>query len=366
MRVTLISKAAVVGAYQTKFEELAAHADIELTVVTPPCWREGGHRIELERAHTRGYELVVAPTALNGRFHVHFYPTLPAILRRSLPDLCHIDEEPYNLATYLAAQAARRQGARVVFYTWQNLLRRYPFPFGAMERAVYRLARGAIAGNQAAANVLRGKGYAGPVVVIPQFGVDPQLFRPISPETPRPFTIGFAGRLVEEKGLRVLADAVCALPGEWRLVLCGHGPLHGELARRFAAAGLAERVTLAGYVSSREMPRYLNAMDVMVLPSLTRPNWKEQFGRVLLEAMACEVPAVGSDSGEIPNVIGEGGLIFREGDASALCAHLAALRDEPGVRHALGRAGRLRVLARYTQAQIAAQTAEFYRAVCRD
>ena len=65
-------------------------------------------------------------------------------------------------------------------------------------------------------------------------------------------------------------------------------------------------------------------MDVSVLPSLTRPNWKEQFGRTLAEAMSCETPVIGSDSGEIPHVIGDAGLIFKEGDAQALAGAYSA------------------------------------------
>ena len=69
---------------------------------------------------------------------------------------------------------------------------------------------------------------------------------------------------------------------------------------------------------STEVPAVLRALDVLVLPSLTTPSWKEQFGRVLQEAMACAIPVVGSDSGEIPHVIGDAGLVTPEGDAAAL------------------------------------------------
>jgi len=110
-----------------------------------------------------------------------------------------------------------------------------------------------------------------------------------------------------------------------------------------------------------EMPSYYNRLDVLVLPSLTRPNWKEQFGRVLIEAMACGVPVVGSDCGEIPNVIGQAGLIFPEGDADELRARLERLMGDPYLRMRLARLGRERVLARYTQARIAAETCEVYR-----
>jgi len=97
-----------------------------------------------------------------------------------------------------------------------------------------------------------------------------------------------------------------------------------------------------------------------VLPSVSRPNWVEQFGRVLIEAMACETPVVGSTSGEIPYVIGDAGLLFPEADADALAQVLADLAADPARRRALGRQGRARVLAHFTQARIAAATAEVY------
>ena len=370
LRVTLISKACIVGAYQTKLEELAHHGDIDLTVVVPPFWRENGHKVLLERAHLAGYKLVVAPLALNGHFHAHFYPTLPSILRRSRPDLCHIDEEPYNLATYLAVRAARRVGAKTIFFTWQNLMRRYPLPFRAMEAYVYRHVDAAIAGNRDAIGVLREKGYTGYLCLIPQFGVDPELFCPMTvgrvtnPPHDRIFTIGYAGRLVEQKGLSTLSDALANLAGDWQLLLYGAGALKSELQARFAALGLGDRVRFCGHVPTEEMPRYLAMMDVLVLPSLTRPNWKEQFGRVLIESMACNVPVVGSDSGEIPHVVGEGGLIFPEGNVEALRNLLGLLRDDPVRRRELGEKGRVRVLAHYTQAKIAAETVALYRQVC--
>jgi glycosyltransferase involved in cell wall biosynthesis len=362
LRVTMISKACVVGAYQTNLEAIAAQTDVDLTVIVPPYWREGAHKLMLERAHTAGYTLIVAPLAFNGRFHLHFYPTLPAILRHARPDICHVDEEPYNLATCLAVQAARRVGARTLFFTWQNLLRPYPWPVSALEKYVYAHVDAAIAGNQDALQVLREKGYAGRIHVLPQFGVDPDLFQPAGARPGNgPLTIGYAGRLVEQKGLYTLAEALIGLPGMWRLVLCGTGPLRADLAARLAASGLEARVTFLEHIPSQEMPRQLAGMDMVVLPSLTRPHWKEQFGRILVEAMSCGVPVVGSDSGEIPRVIGEAGLVFPEGDAAALRACLAALLGDARLRRDLGAKGRARVLAHYTQAQIAAETVALYR-----
>ena len=172
----MVSKALVVGAYQRKVEELAQQADIALTVIVPPAWREGRSLERLDRAHTQGYDLIVAPLAFNGQFHLHFYPTLGRLLRQLRPDILHMDEEPYNLATWLALRQGQAVGARCLFFTWQNLVRRFPPPFDHFERASFRRASHAIAGNPTAVGVLRTKGYRGPMTVIPQFGVDPEHF----------------------------------------------------------------------------------------------------------------------------------------------------------------------------------------------
>ena len=121
-------------------------------------------------------------------------------MRAFRPDVLHIDDEPYNLATWQALWLARRTGCRALFFSWQNIRRRYPPPFSLGERYVLRGADHAIAGTESAADVLRAKSYGGPLSVIPQFGIDPQLFRPPdSPLPPRPFTLGYFGRLVPEK-----------------------------------------------------------------------------------------------------------------------------------------------------------------------
>ncbi len=107
----------------------------------------------------------------------------------------------------------------------------------------------------------------------------------------------------------------------------------------------------------------MRELDVLVLPSRTQPNWKEQFGRVLIEAMSCGVPVIGSTCGEIPQVIGEAGLVFPEGDVAALRAALSRLIDQPELRAELARRGRARVLAEFTQAAIARRHVAVYQAM---
>ncbi len=363
MRIVMVSKALTVGAYQRKLEELARLPDVELIAIAPSEWRDRRGHVRLERAHVTGYELVAAPLILSGQYHLHFYPTLGRLVRQLHPDLLHMDEEPYNLATWHALRLAQAIGAASLFFTWQNLNRRYPWPFRAFEVANYRRAAYAIAGNRAAVDVLRAKGYRGPAAVIPQFGVDPEIFRP-RPAANRPrsvFTIGYAGALIPEKGVAVLLRACAGLPDAgWRLVIVGDGPERSRLLALAGELGISNRTDFLGPRSSTQMPDVYPAFDALVLPSLSRPNWKEQFGRVLIEAMACGLPVIGSDSGEIPNVVGDCGLIFPEGDAGALRDCIAGLRADLEHRTRLGASGRQRVLAEFTQSRIAAATHQVY------
>lgn len=368
MRVLMISKALVAGTSQRKMEELAKCPGVELTLVTPPYWHhDDGSKQMLERLYTDGYQMIVTPMSLNGNYHLHYYPQLATIMQQVHPDIVHIDEEPYNLATFQAMRLAQRQHASALFFTWQNLFRNYPPPFRQFEHYNYQHCALALAGNRAAAQVLQQKGYRGPTRVIPQFGFDTDIYKRSAPRQPRrpgdPFTLGFIGRLKAEKGLPLLVEALTYLPDYCRVVFVGNGPLRGPLEEQATKLGVAERVIFKPGVPSYEVPREMEQWDAHVLPSISRPNWMEQFGRTLGEAMSCETPVIGSDSGEIPYVIGDAGLIFKEGDARALTACVRQLLDNPTLYNTLARKGRQRVLENYTQGQIARQTYEAYTAI---
>jgi glycosyltransferase involved in cell wall biosynthesis len=365
MRVLMVSKACIVGQYQTKLEALARKPDIELTVVVPSYWRDERGIMPLEMQHTDGYHMIIAPLYLNGHYHLHFYPTFRSILARIQPDIVHLDEEPYNFATFHALYVLKkyRARARTLFFTWQNLTRTYPPPFAWMEKYVYAKSDTGLAGSEKARDVLRAKRFAKPIYVIPQFGVVPDVW--LSAPTPRantrPPVIGFAGRLVAEKGTDLLLRALARVEVKWELRILGSGPLRKSLAELATALGIAERVHFDSALPSGEMPDYFRSLDLFVLPSVSRSNWKEQFGRVLIEAMASGVPVIGSSSGEIPNVIGDAGVIFPEGNIAALAEQLRALLHDPARRAELGARGRTRVLEKFTQEKIVDDTYAVYR-----
>jgi glycosyltransferase involved in cell wall biosynthesis len=360
LKVVIVSKGLVRGVYQRTLEEMVRIGDIELTVISPPSWKEGKTELPLERRFTQGYDLVVTPVIFNGHYHIHFYPRLPALLSQIRPDIVHVDEEPYNLATWIALRWAASHSARRVFYTWQNLRRSLPPPFSTIERANYGLANGAIAASSDACQILQQKGFKPPVWIIPP-GLDAELYVPRNGAPGVDFHVGYVGRLVPEKGVDLLIRACQSLDPPWRLSIVGEGPEREALEGLARACDLTDRVAFRGPVPSTDIPAVLRELSVLVLPSRGISNWREQFGRVLMEAMASGVPVVGSSSGEIPRVIGEAGLIFPEGSSALLAERLRELQRDPKRRCVLGQLGRDRVLQNFTHGQIAEQTLQVYR-----
>lgn len=347
---------------------------VELTVASPRRW--AGRDSELRRVNPNGYELFLCECWFSGTTsvrlgnHLHFYPGISRVIGQDKWDLVHIDEEPFNLATYHALRGCLSHGVPAVFTTWQNLDKTYPPPFNFFEKYVFENAAGAIPGSTEVLELLRRRGFRGPAAQIGH-GIDPTVFckqdaiglrrKLVSDGS---FVVGYIGRIHREKGLDILIKALAMLPKESELVLVGRGPHRAELDVLIRHLGLLKRVHWVPWVNSDEVTEYMNALDVLVLPSRTRRNWKEQFGRVLVEAMGCETCVVGSDSGEIPHVIGDAGLVFHEGNEHELAERLRRLIDDPAECKNLGRRGRQRILEHFTYERIARDRAEFYRRIC--
>lgn len=369
IHVLMISKALVIGAYHTKLEEMV-RLGVTLDVVIPQDWGDQ----KAERIQGNGYTLYTLPVVLSGQNHFHFYPNLTALIKKMKPEIIHIDEESFSFVTYLVMRQARTLEIPAIFFNWQNIFKVFPWPFSAMERYTLKYAAAGIAGSAAAKEVLIRKGCQIPISIIPQFGVDTQIFFN-KPQTelrnkiinnPDSFVVGYVGRLVKEKGIDDLLQACMLLQREIHIVLIGTGSQKSELERNAQLYGLSGRVHFVDYVKSTDMPQYLNILDCLVLPSHTHQNWKEQFGRVLIEAMACEVPVIGSDSGEIPNVIGDAGYIFPEGESERLTSAIRQLMDNEEKRKQIGAAGRVRVLQIYTQKKIASDTLKVYQMILQN
>jgi glycosyltransferase involved in cell wall biosynthesis len=200
-------------------------------------------------------------------------------------------------------------------------------------------------------------------------GKDANLLRKFGIEQ-TDFVVGFVGRFVEEKGLLTLAESLAGLKERsWKWLLVGQGKLQVQLAEKCREWGISDRIIWVESVSHEEIPPYINLMNCLVLPSqtsykfktLTAVGWKEQFGHVLIEAMACKIPVIGSDCGEIPHVIGDAGLIFPEGNAGVLRDCLRELMERRDLAADLGDRGYHRAIGNYTNQALAEQLLDFYK-----
>ena len=327
---------------------------------------EPGLRVRLVRPPDLSLDdTLEVPVWRRGDPHRCLYGTLTFGMRRFRPHLIHVEEEPDSLAALQACLARRAcaRRARLILHTWQNQGRPLGPAVRVVLRTTFRSADAILCANEEGQRLLRSQGFSGTTAVVLPQGVDLQVFSPIVHRRDRAaaFAVGYVGRLVPEKGCATLLEAVSRIGPPCSLTLVGEGPEERALRQLALDCGLDGRVRFTGTLPPALLARELAAFDVLVLPSRTTPVWKEQFGRALAEAMACGVPVVGSDSGAIPEVVGDAGLLFPEGDAGALAARLATRRADPGLGEVLGSRGRQRAASRFSATRLAEQTLAFYR-----
>lgn len=375
LRALVVSHACVIDENQRLLAELDADRDLDVALVAPRRWKTDLRGLQpFTLLSAFGGTVFPLDPVFNGQGTLHFYRGARAVVRAFQPDVLHIDEEPWSLVAWQFAELGARAGARVLFHTKENLPKWYPAPFRLVERRVFGLSACALAMTREAEALLRAKGYAKEIFIVPH-AIDAEQFAPRDASGLRRelgldgTVVAYFGRLSAEKGILDLVEALGTLESSGRLVgisvlVIGSGPLEGEVRRRVRALRL-ERVTrMLASVPHGEVARYYNCADVVVVPSRTVPRWKEQFGRVLIEALASGCAVIGSDSGEIPHVIREtrGGPVVPEGDVGALADAIHRLSADPDARREHARQGRKVVVDVYTYSTLAARVQRAYRA----
>ena len=182
-------------------------------------------------------------------------------------------------------------------------------------------------------------------------GVDTDRFRRRTPH-PGSNTVVAVGRLVEKKGFADLVAAAAELPGEVRVLIAGDGPLRAELEARITRAELGERVELLGARNADEVRELLDAADLMAVPCVVAVDGdRDAMPVVAKEALAMEVPVVGTDEVGLPEVIEPAwGRLVPPRDPAALAVAIGELLDlPPEERAAMGAAGRRFVIGRFDQ-----------------
>ncbi len=384
MKILFTWHAAVEPEYRKLFKEIVKKG-YELTVICPKAWTEGGRLQRIDnsdeaysgRSKSNGYHLFTFPVVFRDRIKGFFYPHLHILYRlfhKFKPDIVHIFEEPYSLACLQMVGLTQIASplSKIIIQSFENMTITQRLPFSLVERFVLSNANLLISIPREGESVWRDKGYSGTVKQLP-VGLDEAIFKKTEDSLPDyPFLnkrdkvrIGYVGRLTPEKGLSLLLEAASNLlkrTSDFELLIIGNGE-----RKRFESLatelGVRERITFINAIPNYQLPIIYSKMDILVLPSIATATWKEQFGRVLIEAMACGTAVVGSSSGEIPNIIGEAGLIFQEGNTSALLKILEELVTNSNLRKNLEKMGRNRVLQNFTWSSVAKRLCNIYKDV---
>ena len=361
MKVVLIYHGGVTPYTRSLYRAIAAREGVDrLTVIVP-------ERVQSERVYSPsgwltaaaadaedGYELIPIPLNDPTEYGRGFdRALLQATLKQANADVIQVLDEPFSgyLRQVLAVAALTSRRSKIVFYGFENRPLRFTRQAHAMWKTLAwpRTAGGAAANSEALANLIKA-GYPRRKPLERIFwGIPTELFAEpghVSPSELRvdggAKLVGYVGRLVPDKGLFVLAAAMLRLPAEVNCVMIGSGPMRGELELFSSLPELRGRIHFRNALEPEDLARAIRSFDVLTLPSLTMPRWKEQYGRVLGEGMAAGVPVVGSDSGAIPEVIADAGIVVRESDPEALAEALHTAIFDDSTRSRLIESGKRR------------------------
>jgi L-malate glycosyltransferase len=377
IRIVVVSHACVVPENCSRWQRLAEqHPDCEVTVLVPSYW-EGYQYGVVERWHpqdiVKGNYRVITIPVWHGEAESYIFLSSGVFLKRLKPDIIHVAEGEFSLIwrQMMLYRRLWNPKAKLLVMSYNN----HGIPLGQLyPRLIWSWvchdSDVAVAGNSEVKRIWEIAGYPKPIVNQTEIGADETIFCPDASDRKyqrqrlgieESIVIGYAGRIRDYKGVLELTDAVLCLSGNWSLLMVGSGDQQEVIKAKFEAAGQSKRLRMVGLVPRSEIPHYLRAMDIFVLPS--RKSWKEQFGLVLPEAMMCGLTVVGSTSGAIPEVIGDAGVVFSSDDADALFTVLQLLISDEKNRLLLAEKGREMAMRHYSCSVLADEIYSVYRSL---
>ena len=353
-----IAPACITSVNRAIYRLLATKYHVNVHLVLPKHYRVGPKLKACESITDEPFMIsLLEPSGPQNR--LYRLRGLRKLIRRVQPSHVLIDTGPASLLTWEVVRELKGSATKVWAITYENQERNYlQEGFEGLRRGQLVIAAGGFISewlrrslrhkvhciftlSQDSMRVMSNLEFTGTITQIP-LGFDPQLFYPQSKDRIAATrnslglcatTIAYFGRLVPEKGIHHLVQALYRLRDlSWLFLIDRFSLYDSPYAKHLHQ--LIEKLDLASRVvyfdaTHTEMPDYMNAADIVVLPSITTPKFKEQYGRVIPEAMACGKIVVGSRSGTIPELIADSGFLFPEGNIDSLAELLRRLLTAP-------------------------------------
>jgi L-malate glycosyltransferase len=345
IKVLLVYHGAALKPSRMIFDAIANYPEIQLRVLAPKKAFNPMRQkfLEITEPNVGDYELVTgkifnSKKSLGG-------PYLSGLLREMKqfrPEVIHIFNEAKSDIVFQALLYRNwfHRRAKVLFFGFENIIQPPTSVMGRWKwKYICKYIDGGAYANSEGMNKLFELGLPKSNVHLTYWGIPLTQFRPQRNEEFRKklgvndkFLVGYVGRITQDKGIWTILHAMKYVPQNVECLIVGDGPWSKIFQEKRSAYNLEDRIHWIKRVDDFDVPLYLNAMDAFVLASEETEHWKEQFGRVLAEAMACGLPVIATDSGAIPEVVGDAGMIFHEKDPAALASAILDLYEHPQTR----------------------------------
>ncbi len=294
---------------------------------------------------------------------IRFYPYSIERLLNGMDVVHTVDLK--SKATYTTAMLKKKRNFKLVVTVWENI----PFLYKQKPRWLYMRNQvlehvdliHAVTQDAKDALILEGIKNI-PIQVIP-YGVDVRRFKPSETVKHPYFTILFIGRQVYEKGIFELLNAIklLALTGVNDIKLKIVGNNTEKLKKIAEELGIANYIEFSGFVSYAKLHKLYNQADAFVLPSIPVEGWKEQYGMVLIEAMASGLPIIASRSGSIPDVVGDCALFVSPAEYKDIANAINMLKNNTDIRRELSAKSRKRAEIYFDSSISGSRLSEMYK-----
>jgi len=388
LKVLYIQQGNVDKSNMKYYDVLAKNKKLDVNVIVPKFvpkkeggvsyWRVFTGRYEKrypDQTFSPDYNIILLKMRLAGK-SAHSYKGLFKTLSKLNPDVVQIYDVPWGavVTQVILWKKLFKKKTKIVLYDFENIDDPHKeeflyslFYYKLLQKFNIKNLDGLLAGTKEVENILRKKSFKKPAYVMGN-GIDETVFKKKDVSKLRKelglensFVIGFSGQFIEQKGILTLIDAASLIKDKnIKLLLIGFGIFTPKIKEYLKKKGLQDKALVVDKKLGPLVADYINCMDVMVIPSETTKYWKEQFGRVNAETMLCEVPAIGSSSGSIPEVLGEAGLIFKEKNPEDLKEKIVKLMNDKELRKKMVKKGKEIALKYYTFDKRAEQTYDFY------